>query len=377
MKMHELVSWFQLEYPTLVQQMKDADHHLSNRDDYYSYINNVKNGDPVLFFDEDKFDIIKSLNPYHLESDVFTHTMMVCKQAENAPYEVQIAALLHDIGKPSTRAVNPKNGRVSFYNHDAVSAFMSLEILKREELGLSKDQQVHIFNLIALHTQIYKLSHIQLKDIGNISLVTDLIELGKADHAGRFHTAGDAVIPEIDDIFGEVLSGVSSLKRGGHYSTKEKEVIILVGLPAAGKSTWMLNKEYDYPISRDWCINHLAYDALGHEKAWDATYNEKWKAVDQKKVDQLLQSLYKEANKYDNVVVDMTHMSKKSRRKSLSHFGSEYKKKCVVFLPDMPTLFLQNGNRSGKVIDEAVINKMMRSFYPPTMEEFDEIEYVI
>lgn len=378
MKMHELVSWFQLEYPELVSEMKESCHHLT-------YFDKLKLGEASDLQDASgKYKGIYpsskqafNINPYHNEGSVFTHTMMVCKQAENAPYEVQIAALLHDIGKPSTRAVNLKNGRVSFYNHDAVSAFMSLEILKREELGLSKDQQVHIFNLIALHTQIYKLSVEQLSAIGNRELVGDLIQLGKADHGGRFHTAGDAVIPELLDIPSYSFYKEASMIK------KEKEVIILCGLPGSGKSNWtaaqFLKKGSLFQVSRDECLMRLGSQ---HFQAKDFTYKEAWEAVDQKKVDKLLQESFKSAKDWgvlgeDTVVVDMTHMSKKSRRKSLSHFGSEYKKKCVVFLPDLAKNFLQNKERSGKVIDEAVINKMMRSFYPPTFEEFDEIEYVI
>lgn len=369
--MVELVSWFQLEYPELVAQMKDTNHHYTKGDSYRLFMKHLENC-PEDFFRHDEFFQFESLNPYHLESDVFTHTMMVCKQAETATYLVKIAALLHDIGKPSTRKVNAENGRVSFLNHDAVSAFMSLEILKREELGLSKKQIAHIFNLIALHTQIYKLTPEQLKEIGNKELVTDLIELGKADHAGRFHTAGDTVIPEINDVFGEVLSGVSSTKRGGHYSTKEKEVIVLVGLPASGKSSY--TKGFKSVTNKTFVISR---DRIVMAQFPEESYNEAWKACDQGEVNSKLDMSFKEAKKEDLVIIDMTHMSKKSRRKSLSHFDSSYKKKAVVFLTDLETNMLRNNQRCGKVIDKEVIDKMIRSFYPPTLEEFDEIEYII
>jgi putative nucleotidyltransferase with HDIG domain len=345
--------------------MKDANHHLT----YFDKLVLAQGSD--LQDDKGRYKGIAessmqayNLNPYHLESDVFTHTLMVCKQAENASYEVKIAALLHDIGKPSTRAVNPKNGRVSFYNHDAVSAFMSLEILKREELGLSKKQQSHIFNLIALHTQIYKLSVEQLAAIGNRELVSDLIELGKADHAGRFHTAGDAVIPSIEDI----------PFRDKEELEFEKEVVVLVGLPGSGKSSYIQNNyagtsENFQAISRDYFI----------ENQEGSTYNEKWKNTVQKDADSYMQRCFKEAKEWQTAttLVDMTHMSKKSRRRTLSHFDKSYKRKAVVFLTDLVTNNLRNSQREGKTIDNSVIQKMMRSFYPPCFSEFDEIEYVL
>ena len=107
------------------------------------------------------------------------------------------------------------------------------------------------------------------------------------------------------------------------------------------------------------------------------SYKDAWEKVDQKKVDKDLQNKFTRKFPTNTTIIDMTHMSKKSRRKSLSHFGPEYKKKCVVFLTDMQTLCLRNENRYGKMIDEKVIDKMMRSFYPPTFSEFDEIEYII
>ena len=368
LSMVELISWFQINYPRLVSQMRGSTHHLTFRDQ--EILDQNYEGD----YGFDNYP--ESLNPYHLEGDIFCHTMMVCKQAENASYEVMVAALLHDIGKPSTRKVNPKNGRVSFFNHDAVSAFMSLEILKREELGLSKEQQSHIFNLIALHTQIYKLSVEQLAAIGNKELVSDLIELGKADHAGRFHTAGDAVIPSIEEVFPQPISGVSSTKR----SAQEKEVVVLVGLPGSGKSKYSEDEIINTMIVEDnddiWRVSR---DHLIHLNVEGRDYNEKWKNADQKKIDKLLQDSfnYVVSEGYSQVIVDMTHMSKKSRRRTLSHFDKSYKRKAVVFLTDLITNDLRNSQRDGKVISKEVVEKMMRSFYPPTFEEFDEIEYII
>ena len=344
--MWELVSWFQMEYPDLVRAMKNSNHH----NVFEVPVSNGMIGDPI------------SLNPYHLESDVWTHTMMVCKQAENASYEVQIAALLHDIGKPSTRAVNPKNGRVSFFNHDSVSAFMSLEIIKRPELGLSKEQQVRIFNMIALHTQMFKLDKIQIGKIGDFELVDALEQLRYADHCGRFTSVHSQQYEPRD---------INCLREGPRETNKE--VLILCGLPASGKSSWRNNMRRSYRL--------VSRDSIIEEVGKGESYNEKWNSVNQKNIDKLLQDDFRDAKEWGDegvtLVVDMTHMSKKSRRKSLSHFGKEYKKKCVVFLTDLPTLFERNEKREGKVIDREVIDRMMKSFYPPTYEEFDEIEYVI
>lgn len=73
-KHSDLIKWFQLTFPQLVKDMKNADHH----------------------YDEE------NLNPYHLEGDVWTHTNMVFKNSEIFSTDndyVKWSTLLHDIGK--------------------------------------------------------------------------------------------------------------------------------------------------------------------------------------------------------------------------------------------------------------------------------------
>ena len=101
--MYQLIEWFQVKYPELHNDLLQCNHN----------------------FDEE------NLNPYHLESDCWSHTMMVCKIAELSYYGkvVQIAALLHDIGKPVSRRINPKNNHVQFFGHEELSAKMAVNIL--------------------------------------------------------------------------------------------------------------------------------------------------------------------------------------------------------------------------------------------------------
>lgn len=68
---------------------------------------------------------------WHPEGDVFTHTMIMLDMlAPDAPIELCLAVLLHDIAKPPCRTVDP-DGRIRFNGHDALGAEMAETILRR------------------------------------------------------------------------------------------------------------------------------------------------------------------------------------------------------------------------------------------------------
>lgn len=74
--------------------------------------------------------------------------------------------------------------------------------------------------------------------------------------------------------------------------------------------------------------------------------------------------------------VDMTHMSLKSRRRTLSHFGKDWQKNCIVLLPTLSEINRRKGLRTEKVIDNSVLDAMISSFRPPCLGEgFDNITY--
>ncbi len=58
-------------------------------------------------------------DPTHRHKDVFAHTLVVLEGTEPL-LELRLAALLHDIGKPRTRAFG--DGVVTFHNHQIVGA---------------------------------------------------------------------------------------------------------------------------------------------------------------------------------------------------------------------------------------------------------------
>ena len=99
------------------------------------------------------------IDEHHHHKDVYEHSLTVLEQAialearlGGANLTLRLAALLHDIGKPKTKALLPDGG-VSFHHHEVVGARMCKERMKK----LRFDN--HIINdvsqLVSLHLRFH------------------------------------------------------------------------------------------------------------------------------------------------------------------------------------------------------------------------------
>ncbi len=88
------------------------------------------------------------------DKDVYTHSLLTLQAATemNYPITVKAAALLHDIGKPLTRAGNEIDG-YTFYGHELKGEMLSKEILKR--LKCSNEEINAISHLVREHMFSY------------------------------------------------------------------------------------------------------------------------------------------------------------------------------------------------------------------------------
>jgi predicted kinase len=107
---------------------------------------------------------------------------------------------------------------------------------------------------------------------------------------------------------------------------KEPYVIILIGPPLSGKTTW-IKKNFEPEsfelISRD----QIVLDLHGEDD-----YNTAFKTVDQKEVDKILvNKISTSAKEGKNAIIDMTHMTSKRRKYNLSFFDEKYYKLAVIF----------------------------------------------
>jgi len=102
------------------------------------------------------------VDEHHHHKDVYEHSLTVLRQAialegERHPGEapdvaLRLAALLHDIGKPSTRRLEP-GGAVTFHHHDVRGARMARKRLR--ELRFDSATIDAVAQLIELHLRFF------------------------------------------------------------------------------------------------------------------------------------------------------------------------------------------------------------------------------
>jgi tRNA nucleotidyltransferase (CCA-adding enzyme) len=80
--------------------------------------------------------------------DIGQHCLLSLKHCPSSDPLVRLAALLHDVGKPSTYEVS-SDGNVTFYNHEVSGGKIVLEIAKR--FNLSKKQTDKLYRLVRWH----------------------------------------------------------------------------------------------------------------------------------------------------------------------------------------------------------------------------------
>ena len=99
------------------------------------------------------------IDEHHHHKDVYEHTLTVVEQSMaleerlgGANLVIRLAALMHDIGKPKTRALIDGGG-VSFHHHEVVGARMTKERLRK--LRFDHDVVEDVAKLVFLHLRFH------------------------------------------------------------------------------------------------------------------------------------------------------------------------------------------------------------------------------
>jgi tRNA nucleotidyltransferase (CCA-adding enzyme) len=191
-------------------------------------------------------------NRYHAY-DVWRHGME-CLDACIGDPVLRIAAMLHDVGKPRSRAFSEKTKDYTFYDHDRIGAEIAEPIVKR--LRFSNDEQARIVSLVRHHLFHYsgwtdKAVRAWIRRVGTERL-EDLYALNRADllGKGRDATADFEALEQLKAHVATVIASgaalhVRDLKIGG------RELMTELGMkpgPLMGKIlTALLEEVLEHP----------------------------------------------------------------------------------------------------------------------------------
>jgi tRNA nucleotidyltransferase (CCA-adding enzyme) len=151
----------------------------------------------------------------HHAYDVWTHAMRCLDACPPLPV-IRVAGLLHDVGKPRSRAFSDKTNDYTFYEHDRIGAEMADPLLAR--LRFSNEERARVVALIRHHILCYDETWSDaavrrwIKRVGP-DLVEDLYALGHADVLAKGKDATDdlARLAALEEHAKRILSAGAAL----------------------------------------------------------------------------------------------------------------------------------------------------------------------
>lgn len=172
----------------------DIENHLLSDEKPSLYLRNISQGDEFKEYPFDMLSRLKTTNQspkHHPEGTVWEHTMLVIDEAAKVrressdPVTLMWAALLHDIGKPSTTKL--RKGHLTSYGHHTAGAKLAEEFLT-----YFGSEHERICKMVLYHMEpLFVEKNKPFKDIKGLIENTDVNELALlslCDRLGRFGT---------------------------------------------------------------------------------------------------------------------------------------------------------------------------------------------
>ena len=142
----------------------------------------------------------------------FYHTLGVLNNVikyDNDNLKMKIVALLHDIGKMSTRSKN-EEGKWTFHDHENVGSKMVNKILKRFNITNKKTID-YVYRMVKYHGRVKMHRDVTESAIRRLDLevgpdiVLDLIEFCKCDLTTKYEDKRQRIVSGLDQIKNRIL----------------------------------------------------------------------------------------------------------------------------------------------------------------------------
>jgi predicted kinase len=337
---------------------------------------------------------------YHGEGDVLTHTGMVVAALVALPAwralgavarsALFAAALLHDVAKPRCTIIDDA-GRIRSPGHARAGAHMARTLLWRDALRYGKLPFIlreQVAALVYYHGLplwfLDKPDPARAVVAASQTVRLDAVALlAEADVRGRICDDGAELLARID-LFRQFCAELGCLDRpypfasdharvvyfrnpqaALHYAAYDDtrfEVLLLSGLPATGKDTWVQQHASHLPV--------VGLDALREALDVDPTEPQGQVIAAAKEQARVL------LRRGEPFVWNATNITRQLRGPLLSLFSDYGARLRIVYL-DAPfdTILERNRGRANPV-PEAVIERLLAKVEPPDLTEAHTVEYM-
>ncbi len=338
---------------------------------------------------------------HHQEGDVLTHTRMVIDSlcalsfyqaaSPERRFVMFYAALLHDIAKTSCavktgeRISNPGHSRRGAIDARAMLWRAGVPFSLREDIcRIILNHQVPFFAINGTRSG-ESCEYLVRKLSWELSCVAELAAVAEADIRGRICEDTRKTLDNIE-LFRELAreEGCYEGARGSadpytrflyaksrgtialdypFYQEKGSSVIVLSGLPASGKNTWVSAHAKGLPV--------VSFDDAKEELG--LTHRDNAGAAVQLALERARECLRKGAP----FVWNATHLSTQMRDKTLSLLHDYHADVRIVYLECAPSeLFSRNAKRDTTLTNQA-LEKMLFRWEVPLPTEAPHVDYLI
>ena len=343
---------------------------------------------------------------FHAEGDAYIHTLMVCDALKQLPeyrglnerqqHILNVAALLHDIGKIHTSRI--VDGDWHTPHHAPTGSNMARELLWKEYGLCGKQELTQIREAICLLIRYHSFPPIAIdrtepelrlhRMAANSLIVPDfsirmLCLLSKADMLGRRCSDQQEALERIA-LFEELakeercydacypfpsshtrrafLAERDVWKDQELYDDTWGEVILMSGLPGSGKDTWIQKNIPDLPM--------ISLDIIRRANKIPPT-------AEQGKVANLAREQAKEyLRRHQPFVWNATNITAQMRESLIGLFETYHAHVHIVYLEtDWQTLLRRNHSRENKV-PQSVIEDMMGKMTLPEAFEARKVDWI-
>ncbi|WP_244215991.1 AAA family ATPase [Pedobacter kyonggii] len=354
---------------------------------------------------EIRFDWVKRMGDveqdtrYHAEGNVAIHTQMVLTALQNEPAFKDLseqdqeilwaAALLHDVEKHST-TVFETDGSITSKGHARKGAQFARQLLYQDEPApfAIREQIVGLVRHHGLPIWLFEKAD-PVKVLVKASMEVNLqwlCLLAKADMFGRICDDQEEMLYRIacfeefckeNECWGnpyQFKSDAAKMYFMQHedayldyipFDEPVTEVILMSGLPGAGKDTYIKAHYSDWPI--------ISLDSIRKEKGISPTD----KAGNGRVIQEAKEQARVYLRKQQPFVWNATNTTSQMRMQLIDLF-SIYKAKVSVVYIEVPYqhLHLQNKNRSA-IVPAGILNKLARKLEAPAQWEAHQVVYQI